>query len=206
MRTYLDCIPCFFRQALEAARLADADTKTQKKILDKLAKMIPGFSMRSTPPEMGMVIHRIIKEMTGNRDPYRKIKAKSNRSALSYYPRLKKKISHSSDKLRCAVEIAIAGNIIDYGVKNSLNIEEELKKILDTEKKAVPNESRRLFNFPSFSKSIKKAVTILYLGDNAGEIVFDRILIEEIKKNDKRKKIIFAVRDEPIINDVLMED
>ena len=206
MKTLLDCIPCFFRQALEAAKLAGADKKIQKKLLDEVAKVIPDFPLTSSPPEMSLMIHKIIKKLTHNPDPYYTIKNKSNKLALSLYNDLKKKISKSPDKLRTAVEIAIAGNIIDYGVKNSLDIEKELKKILKEEKKVILHENTKLFNYKLFQKNIEKAQTILYLGDNAGEIIFDCILIELIKKLDKNKKIIFAVRHKPIINDAVMED
>lgn len=206
MKTYLDCIPCFYRQALDAGRLAFADEETQKKILDKVAGVLPGFSLESKPPEMGIIIHRIIKKLTNNKDPYYEVKKRSNDLALSLYTQFKKKISKSSDRLKSAVEIAIAGNIIDYGVKNSINVKQELIKILAEEDKAILNERKELFNFKSFKDSVKKSNTILYLGDNAGEIVFDRILIEEIKAIDNKKKIYFAVRHKPIINDVCIED
>ncbi|MBN1898182.1 MAG: DUF89 family protein [Spirochaetes bacterium] len=206
MKTYLDCIPCFFRQALEAARLTGAGETTQKKILDELAEMLPRFSLNSTPPEMGIMIHDLIKKITGNRDPYLRVKKKSNHMALALYPDLKKKVLHAKDQFLSAVELAIAGNVIDYGVKNSLDIEAELKKILSEEKKAIHRERKSLFNYPLFKKVVEKAKTILYIGDNAGEIVFDRILIEQMKEGETDRKIIFAVRDRPIINDVLLED
>ncbi len=206
MKTYLDCIPCFFRQALEAARIAGADSKTQKKILDKLAQIVPKFSLTSTPPQMGMTFHKIIKNMTGNNDPYYDKKVKSNKLALALYPQLKKKVLNSSDQLLTAVELAIAGNIIDYGAKNSLNVDKELEKIMINEEETIFKERKALFDYQSFRQRVENASTILYLGDNAGEIVFDRVLIEQIKEIDKNKKIIFAVRDKPIINDVLIED
>jgi hypothetical protein len=105
-----------------------------------------------------------------------------------------------------AVELAIAGNIIDYGVKNSLNVGEELKRILNREDKAIRKENGSLFNYKSFRGVLKRSKTILYLADNAGEVVFDRILIEEIKDAHKGKNIIYAVKEKPVINDALRED
>ena len=206
MRTYLDCIPCFFKQALEAARLAGANKKTQKKILNKLTKEIPKFSLDSSPPEMGRVIYGLVRKITRTKDPYREIKSKSNRLALKIYPRLKDKVKYSKDRLLKAVELAIAGNIIDYGVKNSLDVNKEVRKILSKEEKTIKKEKKNLFNYKDFRRTLHKAATVLYLGDNAGEVVFDRILIEEIKKVDKNKRIIYAVKEKPIINDALIED
>lgn len=206
MKTYLDCIPCFFRQALEAAKIAGAGKNLQKKILIELAKALPKFSLTSSPPEMGRILYGLVRRIAKKEDPYAQIKKKSNKLALNIYGKLKKKVYHSSDRLLIAVELAIAGNIIDYGVKNSLNVDRELAKILDEENKAIEQEKKILFDYPRFKSALKKAKTILYLADNAGEVVFDRILIEEIKRFDNNKDIIYAVKEKPIINDALARD
>ena len=206
MKTYLECIPCFFKQALEAARLSGATKRTQKRILDAVALSIPKFPLSSCPPEMARVIYGIVKRITGKDDPYAKIKEKSNKLALKIYPKLKEKIIHSRDRLLKAIELAIAGNIIDYGVKNSLNVKKELDKILNQENEAIRKEGKTIFNYMGFKRVLKNAKTILYLADNAGEVVFDRILIEEIKKMDKNKDIIYTVKEKPVINDALAED
>lgn len=206
MKTYLECIPCFFKQALEAAKLSGADEKTQKKILDKIALQLPVFSMASSPPEMAKVIYGIIRDLTGEADPYAKIKEKSNNLALGIYPRLRGKVESSRDRLLAAVELAVAGNIIDYGVKSSLNVKKELDSILAKEDNAIRKESGSIFNYGSFKRALRDARTVLYLADNAGEVVFDRILIEEIKDAYKNKNILYAVKEKPIINDALRED
>ena len=206
MRTYLDCVPCFFKQALEAGKIAGASKAKQKIILDKLAKDFPKFSLSSSPPELGRTIYGIVTEVTGERDPFAKIKAKSNRLALKIYKKLKNKVAHSSDRLLMAAELAIAGNIIDYGVKNSLNVNTELVKILAKEHRSITQESKVTFDYKSFKHALKRSGTILYLGDNAGETVFDRVLIEEIKSIDKAKDVTYVVKKNPVINDALMED
>jgi len=206
MRTYLDCYPCFIKQALESAKMAGADTQTQKKIIDKVARLLPKIPLSSSPPETGRTIRRSVKKLMGNSDPYKEIKIKSNNLALGIYDFLKNKIAHSHDKLLTSVELAITGNIIDYGAKNSLNIDEEIAKILRKEYKAIKHEDKAIFDYTRFKKVLNNAKTILYLADNAGETVFDRILIEEIKRLDKDKIIIYAVKEKPTINDALMED
>jgi len=206
MRTYLDCIPCFFKQALEASRLAGAGWKTQKNILDETARKMRDFPLYASPPEMARVIYGLIRKMTGTDDPYRRIKEKSNEFALKVYARLKNKAARSRDGLLMAVELAIAGNIIDYGVKNSLDVEKELDKILAEENDAIRKERRSIFDYGSFKRAIRESRDILYLADNAGEVVFDRVLIETIKEADKDKTIIYAVKERPVINDALRED
>lgn len=206
MKTYLECIPCFFKQAIEAARFAGASKRTQKKILDELSKVIPKTSLNTSPPEMGRTIYGLVEKLTNKNDPFKKVKKKSNRIALKLYDKLKKRIQYSKDRLLAAVELAIAGNIIDYGIQNTINVDKEIKKILSQEHRAIKRESSRLFNYPKFKQRLKKAKTILYIGDNAGETVFDRILIEEIKSLYKDKRIVYAVKGRPIINDALIED
>jgi len=202
VKTSLECIPCFFKQAQDAAKLAGADKSTQKKIFKNLANELLKFDLKECPTAMGMLLYKLVRQITGNNDPFRKIKQKSNKLALGLYPRLKEKIENSKDRLLTAVELAIAGNIIDYGVKSSFNIKQEIDKIFAEEDKVIRKESKTLFDYPAFKRDITRAKRVLYIGDNAGEIVFDRILIEELKN----KEIIFAVREEPIINDALMED
>lgn len=200
MRTYLDCIPCFIKTALEMARLVDANEITHKEILDEVARMIPNFSLGSSPPEMARMIHKVMERRFGNKDIYGTIKKESNRKALELYPRLKEKVSESRDKLLTAVEIAIAGNVIDYAAKNSLNIEAEIDKLFTNDFSHV---NKTIFDYEYFKDDLMKASRILYLADNAGEILFDRVLIEEFPEN---KEVILAVRDKPVINDALIED
>ncbi len=200
MKTYLDCIPCFMKTALEMARLVDANEITHKKILDEVAGMIPDFSLGSSPPEMARMIHKVMERRFGNKDIYRTIKKESNRKALELYPRLKKKVSESTDKLLTAIEIAITGNVIDYAAMNALKIDEELDKLFTNEFSHI---NKTIFDYGHFKDDLMKAKHILYLADNAGEILFDRVLIEELSED---KEVILAVRDKPVINDALIED
>ena len=206
MKTYLDCIPCFFKQALAAARKAGASAKIQKKILDEVAALLPTISLKSSPPEIGKVIYALVNEISGKKDPFLKEKKKSNELALGIYDKLIEKLDSAGDKLLFAVEMAIAGNIIDYGVKNTLDVNAELAKILNEEKKVIKQESKTIFDYAKFKHVLKHSKNILYLADNAGEVVFDRILIEQIKRMDADKQIIYAVKEKPVINDALRRD
>ncbi len=204
MRTYLECIPCFFRQALEGSRRAGLSVKKQKKVLDGFAALIPKSSLKLPPPQIARAGYSILNKYSSIPDPYKKIKRESNRLALRLLGKLKNKVDRSKDSLLAAVELAIAGNIIDFGVKNRLNIKEELKRL--TAEKVKAKRRNQIFRYPAFKKSLKRAKSILYLADNAGEVVFDRILIEEIKNKYPEKIIFYAVKEKPIINDALLED
>ncbi|MDD5115968.1 MAG: ARMT1-like domain-containing protein [Candidatus Omnitrophica bacterium] len=204
MRVYLDCIPCFFRQALEGARIVRVSPKRQKKIIDEFAVKIPGIPFSSSPPEIARVGYAILKKISSVSDPYKEIKRRSNRMALGLLPKLENKVVRSQDRLLTAVELAIAGNIIDFGVKNNLNVKEELKNILEREDENVRRKS--IFHYREFKRALKGAGEVLYLADNSGEVVFDRILIEEIKRMYPDTNIHYAVKSTPVINDALPED
>jgi len=193
MRTYLDCIPCFFRQGLEAIRMVTKNEEKQRKVLLEIAKALPELPVNSTPPEMGRIIHKIVRQLANSPDPYREIKTEHNRIALQIYPALKDKVEKAKDKLLMAIKIATAGNVIDLGAKGKVNIKEEIEEIL--------RQNFSIFDYEKFKDKLKKTDKILYIADNSGEIVFDRILIENLGK-----EVIYAVREKPIINDATIED
>ncbi|MFC1509238.1 DUF89 domain-containing protein [Candidatus Omnitrophota bacterium] len=197
MRTYFDCVQCFVRQALDSAQLLSDNDKIHEKVLRKILSETSEMDFYTSPPVMGQRIHHMIRELLGDIDPYCKIKDRSNRLAMKLYPELKLRIEEYSDSLDCAVRFAIAGNIIDFGVNSSLDdtvISETLE--ISTKKPLLPNTINDL------RKAVDRANNILYLGDNAGEIVFDRLLIEQLP----HKNITFAVRGGPVINDATLKD
>ncbi len=201
----MDCIPCFYRQALEAARITGANEIIQKKIIDELSQLIPNFSLDANPPEMGRTIYTLVREMTGVKDPFKEIKENSNKFALKLYPKFKQEIKNSEDKLLTAIKLSIAGNVIDYGVKNSLNVEEEINEIFNKDFKSNNENIKAVFRYQEFKEILSKVNHVIYLADNAGEVVFDRLLIEELIE-ELGKQVIYVVRDKPIINDALIED
>ena len=147
-------------------------------------------------PELGTKVHRIVKRVTGNIDPYNQLKEKYNYMALEHYPKLKVIVENSEDPLLAAVKVAIAGNVIDFGPKVNINLEKEVEKVLDNE--------LAINDIDQFKKSIIKSREVLYLADNAGETVFDRILIEELLK--RNVEVTYAVKDAPILNDATFRD
>jgi hypothetical protein len=205
MKTYLECIPCFYRQALDAARLAGADEIVQKKIIDELSKLIPDFPLEASPPEMGKEIYSLLGKISGVKDPFKEIKQNSNKMALSLYSELKQEINNSEDRLLTAVKLSIIGNIIDYGAKNSLNVAEEIDHLFQGNFIINNENNPTTFKYNQFKEALNKIDTIIYLADNAGEVVFDRLLIEELVEK-LGKQVIYVVRSKPIINDALIGD
>ncbi len=193
MKTYLDCIPCFMQQALNTGRAAGMEDVHIKALLDTIGAKIKHFKMQNNPPEMANIIYKEIRKTIGQIDPYKDLKQQHIRESLALYPELKETVEYSEDKLLTAIRIAIAGNIIDMGVNKKFNIYKNLVRSL--------NQDFAIFDYLKFKATLQKARSVLYLGDNAGESVFDKVLIEEL-----RKPVNFVVRGIPVINDVTKQD
>ena len=194
MRVNLDCVPCFMQQALKTARIATDDERKQEEILRETAGLLKNLSYECSPPEIAHRVHELVRRISGCEDPYREVKLHDNKLALDLYPWLKKQVRDSDDPLYTAVKLAVAGNIIDYGVNQEFNVEETVERVLDLD--------FALNAMDEFREDLDNAKEIYYLADNAGEIVFDRVLIEELKN----KRIILVVKGGPIINDATLED
>jgi len=197
MRTFLECVPCFVRQALDSARLVTDDETLHEQVLREVLREVGEMDFHNSPPVMGQHMHRLIRRLVADNDPYRNIKDRFNRLALALYPETEKRVEGSRDPLETAVRLAIAGNIIDFGSNCDLedsHVEEALESSLVAPLSKSAVEDLR--------ESVGRATSILYLGDNAGEIVFDRLLIEQLP----RQKVTYVVRGSPVINDATMSD
>jgi len=198
MKLNLDCIPCFQRQALQAVRFISDDEKLHERVLREVAKKLLESNWDSTPPELAHQIHSIVKRITNENDPYKKVKRESNDLVLKMYPELKQKVNKSRDPLRTAIRLAIAGNIIDFGVPHEFNLDETIREVL--KKKFAIDDYKQL------KEKLKDAETLLFFVDNAGEIGLDKLLVETFLEAKKLEKIDFVVKGGPIINDATLED
>jgi uncharacterized protein with ATP-grasp and redox domains len=196
VKVHLECIPCLLRQALDAARMSSTDAVTRETALREVMNYLSNEQWDRTTPELATRVHRIIKKVTGNTDPYSQLKKKYNYVALGYYPKLKFIVENSEDPLLAAVKVAITGNVIDFGPKVDINLEKDVKDVLSNE--LAINDINKL------NGSILGFRKVLYLADNAGETVFDRILIEELLKQDV--EVTYAVKGAPILNDATFLD
>lgn len=193
MKTYLDCYACFVRQALEAARMTGANEMTQKTVLLRVLDVLQDAELDSTPPEISQRVHQIVKEETAVDDPYRKIKEQSTREAWKLYSWLADLVAETNDPLETAVRLSIAGNIIDMGPNVEYELRDEVERVLQ--------EPLVVDEMASLRDGLGKASRVLYLADNAGETVFDRLLIETLDV-----PVTYAVKGAPIINDATLAD
>ncbi len=197
MRTYLECVPCFVRQALDASTLVTADPAVHERVLRETLRLAAEMRFDRPPPWMGQKIHQLLKEATGNPDPYRQEKERSNALALGLYPALKHQVRSSADPFAAAVRLAIAGNIIDFGCKSRIT-EDEVHQAIEAAMRDPIDET----GLEDLRRSVEQAGDILYLADNAGEIVLDRLLLEEMPA----EVVTVVVKGSPIINDATLED
>jgi uncharacterized protein with ATP-grasp and redox domains len=196
VKTFFDCIPCFLRQSLDSIRMVTPDEGIHAQLLREVLRALSEMDLCQSPPAMSQRIHRLIRELTGESDPYRAVKDQSNSLALDLYPNLKRCAEDSADPLETAIRLAIAGNVIDMGVNNHLSDEQVHESIRHALAEPLDGDVTAL------KEAIPGAKDILYLTDNAGEIVFDKLLIEQIPF----ETVTVVVRGSPIINDATMED
>ncbi|WP_407341940.1 damage-control phosphatase ARMT1 family protein [Pengzhenrongella phosphoraccumulans] len=194
MRTYLDCYPCLLRQALMAARMAGADHDVQQSVMTKTLTLLQAPPSNARPPEIVHLVHRIVRQVSGDSDPYRKIKAESTGQALALYPRLKALVAQSADPLDTAVRVSLAGNIIDLGVRD------DVPDLWATVERVMASPLA-IDHLAELRTELATADHVLYLADNAGETVFDRVLIEQLDP-----PVVYAVKGGPVLNDATRED
>ncbi|MDF7806974.1 ARMT1-like domain-containing protein [Pontiellaceae bacterium B12219] len=198
MQSYTDCIPCFVQQAHDALRqVTTEDEELVRRTLQRVMRAAAEFPLSQTPPAMAQLTHRIIREETGNPDPYAKIKAKSNRLALNLAEEVRRIINASVDPFLMALRFSIAGNIMDFALTSKWNLFELDAFIEDTRFRALEKEP-----VERLRTAVKSARSILMLGDNAGETVFDKLLIEQLGGAE----VFYAVKGAPIINDATRAD
>jgi len=194
MKTYLDCYPCFINQALRVVRMVSSDLVLQKKLVDRSLQILMDLPAGATPPQIAAQIHEMVREQTGVDDPFREMKFKSTQDALELYPEFQIRLLTSTDALETAVRLSIAGNIIDFGVDDT---HADLGKTVDR----VLEQELGIDHLPLLRKRISEVDEILFLADNAGETVFDRLLIETLPV-----PVTYAVKGGPILNDAVRED
>lgn len=145
-------------------------------------------------PEIQRELNKEFCRIINVKDPFKEEKANSNHIALELYKAWKPKVLSSVNPFDLALRLSIAGNIMDYGANNSFDVHETINKVLKT--------SFAIDHSELLKNKIKKAKRILYLGDNAGEIVFDKLFIETIMHHE----VFYAVKGAPVLNDVTMTD
>jgi hypothetical protein len=193
----LDCLPCICRQTLESARMVTEDADIQKEIMKKYAQIIPeAVDKDISAPELAAEIQAYIKKISGNKDPYKKLKEKNLKEVALILDLVKNEIEQAEDSFLAALLMAAMGNSIDAGVSLDVEIEENIERAL--------KNSFKINDYQKFLNQIESAKKMLFIADNTGEALFDKLLLEKLKNFDL--EITYAVREVPILNDITKKE
>lgn len=189
------CLPCLINQVIKVANITNCSNRDDlyHQVFEQLSKI--DFN-KSNPEIIGMIFE-LVKKHLNNEDPYQEIRQYYNNLFLQSYDDFDKKIN----SFKTAIKYAIIGNIIDFSPINN----QEITKIDDWFDN-IDNLSLNIDHVDKLINDIKKAKTILYLGDNCGEICLDKLLLKRIKQLNPSLKIYFGVRGKPVVNDSIESD
>ncbi len=194
MHLSLDCIPCIVNSLLRLLQNGLVPDDKKQEAMRQLLGFLARTDYTQSPPAIGREMHRMMRTILENPDPYREIKKQSNEKMLALYEEFKQRVKDSPDPLNTAMRLAIAGNVIDFGPQNQLDLSDTIDKVMHAH--LAIDDSQTL------AIELKTAESVLYIGDNCGEIVLDKLFIETLN----HPHLTFAVRSSPTINDATLED
>jgi len=197
LKTQPECLVCMFRQALNTVRVVTKDSKTHIEVLRQLARALPSMNMNLSPATIAKPVYDIVFDITGVQDPYASSKKETNQAALKLLSTLETSIRHSGDPLKQAIHLAVAGNIIDLGIGHTFDLKKDVTRIL--------KQPFSIDHYTQFRKELRRGRKLLYLADNCGEIVFDRVLVKQLLVT-YGLQVTVVVKSGPIINDATRED
>lgn len=199
MKISRECIHCLARQAVEIAEEATMDSVLQEKIIKKSLEELSKMDFNESAPEIGFRMHQHAKNITGIEDPYSRLKSQYNEIAQKLYERIKEEkwLENAADRFDMACRLAIAGNIIDFSVGLKLGESDIIESIENSIKQPLFGKGTM-----ALSQAVDKAQKIMYIADNAGEIIFDKLFLENLPLN----KVTYVVKGGPIVNDATMLD
>jgi uncharacterized protein with ATP-grasp and redox domains len=195
-----DCIPCLLKMSLSVMRKLPLEEEVTAEIYARILELpvMRGLRWDMTSPEVIEVIMEEINRAMGDPDPFFSEKQEQNRKIMALYPVFERVVAGSSDPLYTAVKLAIIGNAIDFMVSDRNDKIEDF--VMERLEGPFPGR-----DYPAFAEQLKRSKQILYLGDNSGEIVLDRLLIETIKAR-YGPEIVFIVRCVPSLNDATRKE
>ena len=192
------CVECIINQSRRVADAIGADAVLSETLTGTVQEMAPGFSFTQSPPEVAADVYEKMAEIADKQDLYDDVKEQSTQRAKEFLPVLRQEIEKSDNKLLTATKTAVAGNVIDLAAEVTFDLSEEVEKIFHTE--------FSLNDFDLLRSSLLKAKTLLYIGDNVGEHLFDYLYIETLQELYPKLEIYYMVRGCAIINDVTMKE
>jgi len=200
MKLSAECVPCLLKRAAYEVELC-APGKSREALRECAKIVSEEASDRISSAEFASLIHQCAYAAVGSDDPYSELKERSNDIAKKLLPEAERYVAKSTSPVRAAMRVSIVGNLLDFGIEGSIGSPEELK----SEFKGLLGEGFGIDDSRAIENRIRKAKEIVFLADNCGEIVFDQILLGEIKKIGG-KRITLVIKGKPILTDATMKD
>ena len=194
-----ECVPCLLHRVLYEVQLVAPD-KAEEAMAESLHILSSNFPKGMNSAKLATLVHENAYAISGSKDPYADLKRRSDQAAELVFPKARKLVEEAENKLEMAVRVAIAGNVLDFGIDVGFESPEQLVKGFDM----LVGEGLRINELDRARELMRKGGKVLYLLDNCGESVLDRLLVQEIKSLGP--KVIGVVKGEPILTDVTMED
>lgn len=203
MKIQTQCIPCLLKRIIFETEINTRDPNLKNKVIRNACEVLSKYYQHNiNSAEIATKVHKIAYETLKNKDPYQKLKQQSNKIALSLTPQIKKMINESKDRLKMSILCSIVGNNLDFGIDGASSHPNDLKKIF---KKSI-KEGLEYDDTEKFKKILKNSKNIIFFADNCGEIVFDKILCQELKKYKPDIHLSLVVKGEPILSDATIKD
>jgi uncharacterized protein with ATP-grasp and redox domains len=196
MKIEKECLTCIYNQSSRVSELLKLNEQQAHQISDIAKRHIENFDFSSTPPHNATPMYEEIAQYLNCDDLYADMKDEASKKALDFVLTCKHEIENSQEKLYGAIKAAVAGNVIDLAAEVMFDLEEEISKVF--------HKDFAIDDFILLKKQLAQAKTLVYLADNAGEEVFDKLCIETIKELYPQLQVFYFVRGKPIINDLTL--
>ena len=200
MKLSAECVPCLLRRVIYEVDLCTPG-RAMEAIRECSLVIAEKASEKISSAEFASAIHQCAYAAIGKDDPYSDLKKRSNEVALSLLPVAERFVNKSKNRLIAAMKVSIIGNLLDFGIDGSIGSPEALKKTF----KELITEPLGSDDSEEIEGMIKKSGEIVFLADNCGEIVFDKILLREIKRHGGGR-IILVIKGKSILTDVTKKD
>lgn len=196
MECVAECTPCYLKQVISAFMAAGLDQEEQRRLIKGVTKVLPYIDDSKSPAENSSIVLLEAYKLMGIEDPFKEAKKQSNLMAMRLYPQLREKVLQADDPLLMAIRMSAAGNIIDMGILREFDVDASIEGALST--------GFAICHYAEFKEALAHASRVMIIGDNSGEIVFDKLLVEQLSLyvND----VVYSVKSRPILNDALMDD
>ncbi len=193
-----ECVTCITGQIDKATKLLNLEENLSNEIMKEVKLKAKKFDFNRTPPYVAKEVYELLAQKANLKDPLENLKQESIEKATTYIPYLQEKIENSEDKLFASIKAAVAGNVIDFATTKEFSLDEEINSIYQT--------NFAVNDYKIFKEELHKTNQLIILSDNAGENVFDKILVKTLKELFPKLKIYYATRGKAIINDITIKE